>query len=91
MKKKVVTKTSSGKYKKLFEPLTVGKLTIKNRISMAPLGMIAMADPCGGFTENAQEYYVERAKGGPAHALRRIQPSDVYEIMRSDERKNSCV
>lgn len=54
----------SNKYQKLFEPLTVGKLTIKNRISMAPLGMIAMADPCGGFTENAQEYYVERAKGG---------------------------
>jgi 2-enoate reductase len=64
MKKKGVTKTPSGKYQKLFEPLTVGKLTIKNRISMAPLGMIAMADPCGGFTENAQEYYVERAKGG---------------------------
>ena len=39
----------SGKYQKLFEPLTVGELTIKNRISMAPLGMIAMADPCGGF------------------------------------------
>jgi len=54
----------SLKYQKLFEPLTVGKLTIKNRISMAPLGMVAMADPCGGFSENAQEYYVERAKGG---------------------------
>jgi 2-enoate reductase len=54
----------SSKYQKLFEPLTVGKLTLKNRFSMAPLGMIAMADPCGGFTENAQEYYVERAKGG---------------------------
>jgi len=54
----------STKYKKLFEPLTVGKLTIKNRIAMAPLGMIAMADPCGGFSENAQEYYIERAKGG---------------------------
>ena len=54
----------SSKYQKLFEPLTIGKLTIKNRISMAPLGMVAMADPCGGFTENAQEYYVERAKGG---------------------------
>jgi len=39
---------SSGKYQKLFEPLTVGKLTIKNRISKAPLGMIARADPCGG-------------------------------------------
>lgn len=54
----------SSKYQKLFETLTVGKLTIKNRIAMAPLGMIAMADPCGGFSENAQEYYVERAKGG---------------------------
>jgi 2-enoate reductase len=54
----------SGKYQKLFEPLTIGKLTIKNRISMAPLGMVAMADPCGGFSENAVEYYVERAKGG---------------------------
>lgn len=54
----------SSKYQKLFEPLTVGKLTIKNRIAMAPLGMIAMADSSGGFSENAQEYYVERAKGG---------------------------
>jgi len=54
----------SVKYQKLFEPLTVGKLTLKNRISMAPLGMVAMADPCGGFSEDAQEYYVERAKGG---------------------------
>lgn len=52
------------KYQKLFEPITVGKLTLKNRISMAPLGMIAMADPCGAFTENAQEYYVQRARGG---------------------------
>ena len=54
----------SSKYQKLFEPLTVGKLTVKNRIAMAPLGMIAMSDPCGGFSENAQEYYIERAKGG---------------------------
>ncbi len=52
------------KYQKLFEPITVGKLIVKNRISMAPLGMVAMADPCGGFSENAQEYYIERAKGG---------------------------
>jgi 2-enoate reductase len=54
----------TNKYQKLFEPLTVGNLTIKNRIAMAPLGMVAMGDPCGGFSENAQEYYIERAKGG---------------------------
>ena len=52
------------KYRKLFEPVTIGKLTLKNRISMAPLGMIAMADSSGAFTEDAQNYYVERAKGG---------------------------
>ncbi|PKM93230.1 MAG: 2-enoate reductase [Firmicutes bacterium HGW-Firmicutes-1] len=54
----------TNKYQKLFEPLKVGQLTLKNRIAMAPLGMIAMSDPCGGFSENAQEYYIERAKGG---------------------------
>ena len=54
----------STKYQKLFEPIKVGKLILKNRISMAPLGMVAMADPCGGFSENAREYYIERAKGG---------------------------
>ncbi|MFA9378716.1 MAG: FAD-dependent oxidoreductase [Lachnotalea sp.] len=54
----------SKKYNKLFEPIKIGKLTLKNRIAMAPLGMVAMADPCGGFSENAQEYYLERAKGG---------------------------
>lgn len=54
----------ANKYQKLFEPLKVGKLTLKNRIAMAPLGMVAMSDPFGGFSENAQEYYIERAKGG---------------------------
>lgn len=54
----------SVKNHKLFEPITIGKLKLKNRFSMAPLGMVAMADPCGGFTEEAKEYYVERAKGG---------------------------
>lgn len=51
-------------YQKLFEPLTVGKLTLKNRFSMAPLGMVAMSDAHGGFTQKAQDYYVERARGG---------------------------
>lgn len=30
---------------------------------MAPLGMVMMSDSRGGFTERAQDYYVERAKG----------------------------
>lgn len=50
------------KYQKLFEPITIGKLTIKNRTSMAPMGPIGYADSFGGFNQRLQDYYVERAK-----------------------------
>lgn len=51
-------------YQKLFQPITINKLRVKNRISLAPLGMVCMSDPRGGFTQEAQDYYVERARGG---------------------------
>lgn len=50
------------KYSKIFEPMTIGKLTIKNRTSMAPMGPIGFADSFGGFNQRLQDYYVERAK-----------------------------
>lgn len=50
------------KYSKIFEPITIGKLTIKNRTSMAPMGPIGYADSFGGFNQRLQDYYVERAK-----------------------------
>lgn len=53
-----------NKYQKLFEPINIGKLRIKNRTSMAPMGLICYADDNGGFNEEAQDYYIERAKGG---------------------------
>lgn len=49
-------------YKKLFEPVTIGKVRMKNRISMAPMGPIGYADANGGFNQRLQDYYVERAK-----------------------------
>lgn len=52
------------KYQKLFEPITVKNLTIKNRTSMAPMGLVCYADVNGGFNKEAQNYYIERAKGG---------------------------
>lgn len=50
------------KYQKLFEPVTIGKLTLKNRTSMAPMGPVGYADSFGGFNQRLQDYYVERAK-----------------------------
>lgn len=52
------------KYAKLFEPMQIGKLNLKNRTAMAPLGLAGYADDNGGFNEEAQDYYIERAKGG---------------------------
>lgn len=52
------------KFKKIFEPITIGKMTIKNRTSMAPMGLVCYSDVNGGFNNEAQNYYIERAKGG---------------------------
>lgn len=52
------------KYQKLFEPITIKKMTIKNRTSMAPMGLVCYSDVNGGFNSEAQNYYIERAKGG---------------------------
>jgi len=49
---------------KLFEPIEIGKVTIKNRIAMAPIGNLGLATHDGCFSQRAVEYFVERAKGG---------------------------
>ncbi|MDD4716294.1 MAG: FAD-dependent oxidoreductase [Oscillospiraceae bacterium] len=70
----------SSQFQKLFEPLKIGNLHLKNRISMAPLGMVAMADPCGEFTKEAQEYYIERAKGGTGLIITGITNVNYQEL-----------
>ena len=52
------------KYKKLFQPVTIGSVTVKNKIAMAPMGPVGYADAFGGFNQRLQDYYVERAKNG---------------------------
>lgn len=51
-------------YSKLFEPKNIGKCKIKNRIIMAPMGNINMADPIGRPLPKMIDYFTERAKGG---------------------------
>lgn len=50
--------------KKIFEPITIGKVEIKNRISMAPMGAFGLCYEDGAYNQRAVDYYVERAKGG---------------------------
>ncbi len=52
------------KIEKLFEPGRIGKLLIKNRIAMAPMGIIGLIEPDGMISQRVIDYYVARAKGG---------------------------
>lgn len=47
---------------KLFDEQTFGGLTLKNRIAVAPMGIIHAED--GGVSSEQAEYLIERAKGG---------------------------
>jgi NADH:flavin oxidoreductases, Old Yellow Enzyme family len=49
---------------KLFEPIKIGKVEVKNRIAMAPMGAFGLISDDGSFNQRAIDYYVERAKGG---------------------------
>ncbi|SFD14141.1 FAD-dependent oxidoreductase [Clostridium uliginosum] len=50
--------------KNIFKPIKIGKVEVKNRIAMAPMGTVGLVTPDGCFSQRAIDYYVERAKGG---------------------------
>ena len=51
------------KYEKLFEKGKIGKLTLKNRIVMTPMGT-GFAATSGEASEEITKFYEERAKRG---------------------------
>lgn len=51
-------------YTSIFSPIRVNKLTIKNRIVMAPMGNLMMGEEYGRPGEKMIRYFVARAKGG---------------------------
>lgn len=51
-------------YEKLFEPIQINGVKIKNRIVMGPMGNINMADETGRPGTKMLQYFLERARGG---------------------------
>jgi len=51
-------------YKNMFSPLKINRLTVKNRLVMAPMGNISMCDETGRPNAKMLKYFEERAKGG---------------------------
>jgi 2-enoate reductase len=54
----------SAMFGKLFEPIKIGLIEIKNRVVMAPMGIFGLVNPDGSPSKRAIEYYIERARGG---------------------------
>ena len=48
----------------LFSPISIGKVNIKNRFAMAPMGPLGLGDAQGGFNQRGIDYYTARARGG---------------------------
>ena len=51
-------------YTSIFSPIQVGKMTIKNRVVMAPMGNLMMCEELGRPSEKMIAYFTARAKGG---------------------------
>lgn len=52
------------KKKKLFAPIKICGVEVKNRLAMAPMGAFGLVDEYGCFNQRGIDYYSERAKGG---------------------------
>ena len=48
----------------LFTPIKIGSVEIKNRVVMAPMGILGLVNADGSLGPRALDYYMERAKGG---------------------------
>lgn len=64
------------KYKNLFTPISIGKLKLKNRFALAPMGPLGLSDAEGGFNQRGIDYYTERAKGGTGLIITGVTFSD---------------
>ncbi|MFA7674131.1 MAG: FAD-dependent oxidoreductase [Clostridia bacterium] len=51
-------------YTNIFSPIRINRMTVKNRLIMAPMGNICMAEETGRPNEKMIAYFTERAKGG---------------------------
>ena len=51
-------------YTSLFSPIRINRLTIKNRVVMAPMGNCQMAEETGRPNDKMLQYFFARAKGG---------------------------
>ena len=72
------------KFKKMFEPIQIGPMTVKNRFVVPPMGN-NFANTDGTLSEQSKAYYAERAKG--EFGLVTIEASVVHHGAKGGPRK----
>ena len=60
----VTARPPAAPHDTLFEPTRIGRLDLKNKFAMAPMGPLGFSDESGGWNRRGIEYYVARARGG---------------------------
>ncbi len=65
------------KYPSLFSPIKIGKVEIKNRFAMMPMGVFSqrMMNQDGSYSKDGADYYIERAKGGTGLIITGLVPA----------------
>jgi 2-enoate reductase len=58
------SRRNEDKYPRLFEPGEIGGMWLKNRLAMAPMGLLGLVEDDGLLSQRAIDYYAEWAKGG---------------------------
>ena len=51
-------------FARLFQPGRIGPMRLRNRISMAPMGLGSMVESDGTLSERGIDHFVRRAAGG---------------------------
>jgi 2,4-dienoyl-CoA reductase-like NADH-dependent reductase (Old Yellow Enzyme family) len=97
------TEEINMKYEKLFTPIKIGNVEIKNRICMAPM-LMGFGQIDGKATDQLMDYYEERAKGGTGlifteitrvndrtggSAFKQLGMSHDYQIEKMKEEQNT--
>ena len=67
-------------FKKMFEPCNIGKLKLRNRIIMLPMGD-GMAGPNMEITQQQIDYFAARARGGVGLIIQTVCASPEYSRM----------
>jgi 2-enoate reductase len=62
-------------YNKLFSPIQINKIKVKNRIVMGPMGNFSMCDETGRPGNKMLQYFAERARGGTGLIISGIVPT----------------